>query len=92
MTIWKFPLPVPDEHGNLTVEMPRCATLLCVQLQQGVPTLWAVVDPTRKVEVRSFRVVGTGWELGESHNLHRLLYVGTWQDAGLVWHLFDSIS
>jgi hypothetical protein len=40
--IWKYDLEITDEQS---FKMPKDAELLTVQLQYGVPMLWAVVNP-----------------------------------------------
>jgi hypothetical protein len=39
--IYKYTLEVTDEQE---VKMPANAQILCVQVQHGRPTLWALVD------------------------------------------------
>lgn len=82
-SIWKFPLMLDDV---VTVEMPRDATVLCVQVQQDVPCLWAVVNPESPKEKRQFRICGTGHKLDGKVN-----YIGTFQlhNGELVFHVFE---
>lgn len=86
--VWKYTIPVGD--GDFEVEMPRRATLLSAQAQNGEVCLWALVTPTLPKEKRTFRIFGTG------HPIPPLAYayVGTVQMEGgkLVWHLFERIS
>lgn len=81
--IWKYPLAVTDEQ---TVNMKQGAEILCVQVQDGVPCLWAVIDDVLPGRLRSFRLYGTGHPVDD---LGR--YVGTFQLHGgsLVFHLFE---
>lgn len=79
-TIWKF--RVPMEHV-VRIEMPWGAELLTAQLQGDVPMLWAAVDPEAPRKTRVLTIIGTGREAPEGR------YVGTWQQDGYVWHLFD---
>lgn len=92
-TIWKFPLKFDD---FFTITMPRDAKILTVQMQHGVITLWALVDPASVTEERRFRIVGTGQPL--EGNLWDLVYRGTVQDSRaalgegwheFVWHVFE---
>jgi hypothetical protein len=70
-------------------DMPRNADILCVQVQHGVPCMWALVDDEAEYEGRVIEVLGTGWEM--SADMGRSEYVGTYQtDGGLVWHVFAS--
>lgn len=84
-TIWKFPLAFRNVRGDeLEILMPAPNRILTLQVQNGEPTLWALVDPEADVAVYKFIVVGTGYELdGRCGD-----YVGTWQHPPYVWHLF----
>lgn len=84
-TIWKYPLEVKDE---LTVRMPRGARPLCVQVQNGVPCLWALVDS----DASDPEDVRLAWR-GTGHDCAGLTvreYVGSVQLFGekLIFHLF----
>lgn len=82
--IWKYPILGPTKT---TWDMPEGTKPLCVQLQGGVPTLWAQAVPGTKKVRHKFNVVGTGhpYPIDEVGS-----YVGTWQLDGLAWHLFDA--
>lgn len=82
--VWKFPLQL----GQTTVHnMPANAQVLTVQMQHGVPTLWARVTPSAFPEPRDFMVVGTGHPILNS----LAIYIGTVQDGGgFVWHVFEE--
>ena len=83
-TIWKYPLEVTDEQQIL---MPTSAQVLSVQLQQGSPCLWALVDPVEPLTLHTFMIHGTGHpcECGASE------YIGTFQQRNglLVFHVFE---
>lgn len=83
--VWKYPLRLDDE---VTFEMPEGACPLTVQVQDGIPTLWAVVDPDAAPTNRMFRIAGTGHPIGADVGA----YVGTFQlaEGALVFHLFDG--
>jgi hypothetical protein len=83
MTIWKFQL---ETTGEQVVRMPDGAEVLCVQTQGGTPCLWALVDPTKELSCRRFRMFATGQpdiDPGE--------YIGTFLTLGgtLVFHVFE---
>lgn len=79
-TIWKFPLMKGD------IDMPVGARILDVQIQGGIPTLWAAVDSEAPTEKRHFYVVPTG---GDNYNdTHD--YIGTLQQHGFVMHVFEG--
>lgn len=84
--IWKFALL----RRLSEVHMPPAATVLTVQMQDGLPALWAVCDTTtRELETRRFRIYATGEPLPPAPGR----YVSTVQDLnGLVWHVFESTA
>ena len=86
-TIWKFPIETTD-FQNLV--MPKGAKVLCVQIQDDNPFIWAMVDPSAEKEERSFLVLGTGHPV-QTEDLN-LDYIGTYQlkNGLLVFHLFES--
>ena len=82
-TIHKYDLPIADE---VFVDMPEGASVLCVQMQDGLPRLWAVVETTLPMKPRHFRVFGTG------NPITKFLmgrYIGTVQDGLWVWHVYE---
>lgn len=80
--VWKYDV----ESGS--VSMPVGAELLSVQMQRGVITLWALVDPAAPAVHRSFVVVGTGQDLPDGD----LVYRGTIQAGAFVWHVFERLT
>lgn len=83
-TIWKFEIPVAESFG---VGMPSGANILTVQVQNGSPYIWAIVDSDAPQTTRYFCARGTGHPLGDVG-----LYIGTFQVHGgsLVFHLFEA--
>ena len=83
-TIWKYKI-FPEEKQQISI--PEGAKILDVQMQRGVPCVWALVDPDAEHEIRTLVARGTGRPIitrpGE--------YIGTFQMAGgdLMLHLFD---
>ncbi len=84
-SIWKFPIEITDRQ---TVNMPKTATILSVQIQHGAVYMWALVDTEEPTVDRTFIVHGTG---------HPCIcdaseYIGTFQVASgaLVFHLFEK--
>lgn len=84
MRIFKYLLKLQELN---TLPMPENARILSFQMQGDVPTLWAYVDPLARRTSRSFRIVGTGNEVPPECNFES--YIGTVQDRGYVWHLFE---
>ena len=84
--IYKYDLK--PKTNQLT--MPRGALILCVQTQQGVPRLWALVDADAPDETRVIEVYSTGEPVIEDMGVSRN-YVGTFQLEGgsLVFHVFE---
>lgn len=81
--VWKFELNI----GPTTLEMPIEAEVVYVDIQAGVPTLWALVDPELPTGIRRFCVRGTGHPILEGE-----VYVGTWQSPPYMWHLFEATA
>lgn len=83
--IFKYKLEV---EGAQHIEMPERADILCVQVQNGEPHIWARVDPAAPKEKVFFRTYGTGHEMEKSWKR----YVGTYQLEGgaLVFHVFTD--
>lgn len=78
--IYKYPLP----SAINSVALNANAEILCVQLQENVITMWALVDTDNPIINRTFAVYGTGNEI-ESFSK----YVGTVQQNQFVWHVFE---
>jgi len=81
-TIWKYPLAITERASIL---VPKGATFLDVQVQRGIPCLWALVDSAAPEEDRTIVIHGTGHLVGEG-----LSYIGTVQAGSLVWHVFEK--
>lgn len=84
--VLKYQFNIQDKF---IIEMPEAHEVLSVQLQRGVPCIWAIVDvQSPKIPVE-FRLVGTGHPADDVDE-----YVGTFQseDSGLVFHLFQQYA
>jgi hypothetical protein len=88
-TIWKYQLP----RDGQTIEIHEyIVEVLHIATQDGIPTLWAIVDPDRPkdgyIEVVAW---GTGWPLPE--NVYQeWSYWGTCGDGcGYIWHYFAAV-
>lgn len=85
-TIWKYKLETTDEQQIL---MPVAAEILTVQIQDGEPHLWVMVDDsTIEKEKRYIEIFGTGNPI-ISNGPRK--YIGTYQLRGgaLVFHVFE---
>jgi hypothetical protein len=81
-TIWKYAV-VP---GDMVIQLPPTAQILCVHLHAGQPQMWVLLDPEAPPVLRHFAAYGTGHPIpaGIKH------YIGTFVvDRGLVFHLFE---
>ena len=81
-TIYKYPL---NSH-DCTLQLPKGAEILTVQLQNQIPTLWALVNPMTVTEERHICIVGTGWDVEDN-----MKYITTYMDGYFVWHAFELI-
>jgi hypothetical protein len=80
--VWKFEIPA---QPSFTLDMRLGARVLSVQLQDGKPMLWALVDTSQPERTFAFRSVPTGLEFDPTG----LTFAGTFQPLpGLVFHLF----
>ena len=85
LTIHKFPI---KSTNNISIRAARGARPLCVQVQDGAPCVWMLLDAAREQCKHLFRIYGTGWDMDDTVRMEQ--YVGTFQvDGGmLIWHLF----
>ena len=81
--IFKYEIKSHDDP----IEMPHSAVILAIQVQDGKPMIWALVDDQAAVIERRVRVFGTGHDAEEADPEE---YVGTFQlHAGsFVGHVF----
>lgn len=87
IAIHKFPLRLV---GQQDVPMPVDSNIISVQLQNGVPTIWAEVsaEDDTPVSLQRFLIVGTGdCSLGLYKEREHLATLQM-QD-GLVWHIYQ---
>lgn len=87
-SIYKYPIPIRDQVG---VKMPVGASILSAQMQGGQLCLWALVVPKNPVELKTFRIIGTGHDI-DSDELARLKFVGTVQAGALAWHVWQKFG
>jgi len=87
MRIWKWTLSVLDVQ---TVQMPKGAQVLSVQVQDGEPQLWAMVDEQAPTEPRTFATYGTGHPLPDVANHGRFVSTYQMHSGRLVFHVFDQ--
>lgn len=83
-TVWKFELEIEDYQS---IEMPKGAKLLTVEVQFGIPVLYALVNPDAEKVERAIRIAGTGHSIVENN----IEYIGSFQMHGgaFVAHVFE---
>ena len=87
-SIWQFEFTIQD---HVTIQMPRGASILSVQMQRRTPCIWAEVDTSADVTDFRFRIFGTDHPIPEEVATH-LDYIGTFQmhSGDLVFHLYHD--
>lgn len=83
--IWKYPLALQDTQHLI---MPRGAELLAVQMQGEHLILWALANPHGIPVKRAIAILGTGQRVS-AESVSPTQYIGTVQEGGFVWHIFD---
>jgi hypothetical protein len=82
-TIHKYTLEISDK---IQIESYKFAEILSVQVQNGTPVLWALVDTDNAKDKITLAIIGTGnpfWPID-------YLYIDTFQlSNGLVFHVFE---
>ena len=73
--VFKFPI---GRHM-----LPRDAKVVKVAMR-GSATMWILHDPEAPKVLRTFVVHGTGTGVPDNE-----VFIGTFFDAGFVWHLFE---
>lgn len=74
------------EENKGRIMMPLDCEFLSAAVQDGKPTIWAIVDDEQEPVRHQFDLYWTGAEMPHSQYEHLF----TWQDnKGLVWHLFE---
>lgn len=84
----KYPVVVVDAFVTNLPEGARCLT---VQVMDNEAYIWALVDPDRPTQRRTFRLVATGHQFDATG----MVYVGTFQfaESGTpTYHLFERPS
>jgi len=85
-TIYKYQLARVDRQ---TLQMPKSACLLTVQIQRDDPCVWALIDTANELTPVTFITVGTGQP---DLHLECYAYIGTYQYRLFVFHVFASAT
>lgn len=80
--IFKYPL---EWKENQIVKIPVVG-VLCIQIQNNTPCLWAVVNEEKEETDVEIVMVGTGHDVNLVEN--EMSYISTTQIGGFVWHWF----
>ena len=88
--IYKYEL-LSNIGGTQIIDLPFEAQILKVDMRPEGAVMWALVDPERVVEPRTFTILGTGHPTdlldGDSY-----VYLGTFYEQDiLVWHVFEVL-
>lgn len=79
---YQFPL----EQSDTTLMLPQGAQPIHVDVQEGQPTLWVLLDTDEPMEPRRFETYQTGMGM-PTHANHA--HVGTFAYKGSTFHVFE---
>jgi len=84
--IFKYEIPIADDFS---LPLPQGARVLSIDVQNGTPFIWALVDEEAGKESVYFHLAGTG-HVVPPHVADSYAFVGTFMLHGgaLVFHLF----
>ena len=82
MRIWKYPIQTYTE-----LQVPKGAKVLTVQMQNGEPQIWMLVNTEMPFERRVFQVFGTGHLVPDDPGT----YIATFQVEPYVFHVFEIV-
>lgn len=85
MTIYKYQFEIKD---RVSIEMPKEAQILSVQIQHDIPCLWALINPKNQVHKYNYRIFGTG----NPFDLVGAKHISTFQQGIFVWHMFQEVG
>lgn len=84
ITIHKYPFAIQDEFQLV---IPAASQILFVELQRGVPCIWALVNDGFPKETKTLFIYGTGHPI--ERPLNTIEHVASFQQDDFVWHLFQ---
>jgi hypothetical protein len=97
MQIFKY--KIPFEESNTVIKFPKKEFLismktfqhpLSVAVQDSEIVMWAYAEDDYPPITRKFKAVGTGEHFNLNFDNMNLLYIGTVQLDGFVWHIFED--
>lgn len=83
-TIHKYPLEIKDLQ---VIKMHCDDKILTVQMHNGAPCIWAIVDTENEMQTRLIYFHGTGNLLPDVDQK----YIGTFQLDYFVYHVFEPL-
>lgn len=81
-TIWKYRLKITRSQ---IIDLPSRHKILAVQVQNGVPVLWAMVNSDKEL----VRILIYCLPTGDEGPPPEWEYISTIQLEGTVWHFFS---
>jgi len=83
MKIFKYKLSF---ENKTFVRMPEKSEIMDIQMQDGIPVMWALVDPESREIVVRINNYGTGMEIHTTTTKNE--YLATIQNGDLILHFF----
>lgn len=91
--IHKYPLKLNRFNDLQNIQMPENSRILKVDDQDGILTLWALVDTDNPDTRVMFEVVATGQQLSDLGRLKVRHHLNTVvMSDGIVWHVFQILK
>ena len=83
--VYKYDIPIQD---RFSFKMPFGAEILHFGIQYNLLWIWVLVDTSKEMTERRFRLAGTGHDIIETG----IKYIGTvkMKHDRLVYHLFED--
>jgi hypothetical protein len=71
------------------IDIPENSQILCMKLQNGIPTIWFLADRGAKICSLTYKIFGTGHPF-EDEEIKGMNYIDTFLTLGdsLVFHVF----
>lgn len=93
LRMFKYPLFDTQQAAftdTIELRAPRSLGIQHVAMQDGVVTLWALVDVDSPRTTRRFHLAGTGHVIPSGKEASpEPYYLGTVFDRQFVWHIFE---
>lgn len=83
--IWKHQLHIIDLQS---VNLPYGSRIISAANQNGILTIWSMVDPSQPTCTRHIEIFGTGHQIDETVSRR---FIGTVLIDPFVWHVFERL-